>query len=290
MMEDVSKICSELRNLLEEVVKEEPAEGILLSGGLDTSIIASLARKHTPNLKAFTITLKDYDEDLSYAKLVAAHLGLEHKIYFFTEDELLDLGTSSEIVEILDGCEEFKDPIALSVLIPTYILMKFAKKYVGSVYTGVGTDELFLGYSVMKDLLDFLTSQGDEFSLNLRNELFSAVPDFSDLDYQDRIGKTLGLKVSSPFLAPAVKEYALKLPVEYKVRRQDGKLWEKWILRQAFENDLPREIIWRPKVTMEKGVGSLKFIDTLELRLLDIMKKRGFRALTLLSQLHRMSP
>jgi asparagine synthase (glutamine-hydrolysing) len=290
MMEDVSRICSELRNLLEEAVRRESAEGILLSGGLDTSIIASLARKHVPNLKAFTITLKDYDEDLSYARLVAAHLGLEHKVYFFAEDELLALASSSEIAKILDSCEESKDPVGPSVLIPTYIVMKFAKNYVSSVYTGVGADELFMGYSVMKDLIDFLTSQGDEFALNLRSELFTSVPDFYDLDYQDRIGESLGLKVKSPFLTPAVEEYALKLPVEYKVRRQNGKLWGKWILRQAFENNLPREVLWRPKVPMEKGVGSVKFIDVLELRLLDVIKRRCFRGLSLLSQLRRMSP
>lgn len=289
-MEDIDRACAELRQLLEEAVKSEPAEGILLSGGLDTSIIAALARKHVPDLKAFTITLKDYDEDLSYARLVATHLGLELQVYFFTEDELLDLASSSEIGNILAGCDESKDPVALSVLVPTYLAMKFAKSYVSSVYTGIGADELFMGYRVMKDFIDFLTSQGDEFALNVRSELFTSFPDYCDLDYQDRIGASIGLKVRSPFLAHAVKEYALKLPAEYKVRRQDGKLWEKWILRQAFENELPREVLWRPKVPMEKGVGSTKFVDSLNLKFLDVLERRCFYGLDLLSQLHRLYP
>jgi asparagine synthase (glutamine-hydrolysing) len=162
-----------------------------------------------------------------------------------------------EATKPLERAEELKEAVGASTLVPTYIAMRFAKGYVDSVYTGVGADELFLGYPVMKDSIEFLNSEhaGDIFP-NLTNELFSGVLQGCDVEYPFRLGKALALDVESPFLSQKVTEFALGLPADYKVR--EG--WGKWILRKAFEGKLPREIVWRRKVPIDVGSGAIKLV------------------------------
>lgn len=248
---------------MEEAVKEKRAEGILLSGGLDTSIIAFLAKEYVPDLKAFTISLKGYDVDLSYAKIVATKLGLEHKIYLFDEGEFWQAVAS--LKGFRDDRQELREPVGLSALVPTYLIMNCAKEQVDSVYTGIGADELFLGYPAMINIVECLASFEDELGPNLGNKLFSSILNFCDVEYQYKIGEILSLDVVSPYLNPQVQEYALKLDIKYKVSSQGENLWGKWILRKAFENDLPKQVVWRQKVPIERGTGSYKFIDACEI-------------------------
>ena len=257
---DIQEICTKLRDLLDKVVRNDLAEGILLSGGLDTSILAFLARKYWENIKTFTICLEGYQNpkrDLEYAKLVADYLGLEHKIYFFSEDELFR--TVPEVIRILEKRDEIIEPIGVSTSVPTYIAMRFAKSEVDSIYTGIGADELFMGYSSMKTTIEFLDSIDDEFARSLKNNLFSTVLQDCDVSYQESFGQILGLKVISPYLR--LKEFALSLPVECKVRRENEKIWGKWIFRKAFEDHLPKEIVWREKVPIDSGTGAIKLFE-----------------------------
>lgn len=262
---EITKVCSRLRNLLEEAVKNSLAEGILLSGGLDTSIIALLARKYV-SLKAFTICLEGYQNlkrDLEPSKLVADYLGLDHKIYFFSKDELFR--AVPEVIQILNNREKTIEPVGVTTAVPTYIAMRFAKKEVNSVYTGIGADELFMGYSSMIDAIGLLDSIDDELAQSLKNNMFSTVLQYCDVSYQERLGKALGLKVISPYLA--IQEFPLSLPVEYKVRKvptKSGseKIWGKWILRKAFEGYLPKEIIWREKIPIDIGTGAIRLLSS----------------------------
>jgi hypothetical protein len=68
---DLGEATSRLRALLDEAIGSMKASGVLLSGGLDTSIIALIAKRHVPRLRAFTVTLKGVDDDLTYAETVA---------------------------------------------------------------------------------------------------------------------------------------------------------------------------------------------------------------------------
>jgi asparagine synthase (glutamine-hydrolysing) len=85
---EINGICLKIRNLLEEAVKRNMAEGILLSGGLDTSIIATIASKYQ-KLKAFTVAFAEAPApDVEYAKQIAEKLKLEHTIHNMDMDEL----------------------------------------------------------------------------------------------------------------------------------------------------------------------------------------------------------
>jgi len=266
MEEEVRQICVKLRSLLEEAVKDNPAEGILLSGGLDTSILAFLAAKQVKGLKAFTVSLKGFDKDLSYAMKVADFLSLEHKVYFFTEEEFLEV--LPEAAGALNNNGYLGEPISPSVFIPNYIALRFAKGFVNSVYNGEGSDELFFGYPSMVKLGVII--QGDEFytpefKRELEREFLSLLQTYN-VRFPWDLGKVLGIEVKSPYLNQRLVEYAGVIPFKYKVKEERGRVWGKWILRQAFQDYLPEEIIWREKVPIDSGTGSVRLLELLEAR------------------------
>ena len=272
---DIGEACSWLRILLDEAVNGERAEGVLLSGGLDTSIIALIASRHVKDLKAFTVTLEGCDEDLKYAKKVARFLNLDHRIHYFSEQQLME--AASEAVGIvarseyesgvpphiregfIEGYTETPGPTTLA---PLYIAMRFARSYVDSVYVGDGADELFLGYDSIVSFIDFIGSNGDEpfgtsFVGDFEQELSSTVFQAYDLRHPYMLAESLHLEVKAPYLTLEVSEFARNLPVEHKVRSEGGRAWGKWILRKAFEGYLPKDIVWREKTTIDWGTGSI---------------------------------
>ena len=132
-----------LEELLSESVKErliaDVPIGVFLSGGLDSSLIASIAAKHNPNIKAFSIAMNDESHDESiYAAEVANHLRIPHKIIRFSNTDLIE-----SFETVLSSIDE---PLADSSLLPTFLLCKAAKSEVKVALGGDGADELFAGY------------------------------------------------------------------------------------------------------------------------------------------------
>jgi len=218
------------------------------------------------------VTREGYDEDLKYARRVAQFLELEHRVHFFSQEELLDAasaaasilsnreyeaGVPSHIKEsIIQG---YSETVGATTLAPAYIAMRFAREYVDTVYTGDGADELFIGYDSLTSFIDFIVSSGDElFARDLERELSSRVFQAYDLRYPFMLGEALQLKVKAPYLSTEVSELARKIPVDYKVRSEGGKVWGKWLLRKAFEGYLPPDIVWRKKTTIDSGTGSIE--------------------------------
>lgn len=272
---DVAEACCWLRLLLDEAITVEKASAVLLSGGLDTSIVALIAKRHVPGLKAFTVTLEGCDEDMKYAKRVAQFLELDHRIHFFSQKELVD--AALEAISILNNSEYeacvpahikegivegYSEVVGLTTLAPVYIALRFAREYVDSVYTGDGADELFIGYDSIASFIDHITSSGDEpFASDLEQELSSRVFQAYDLRYPYMLGAALHLEVKAPYLRTEVSEFARKIPVDYKVRSEGGKVWGKWLLRKAFEDYLPHDIIWRKKTTIDSGTGAIRALN-----------------------------
>jgi asparagine synthase (glutamine-hydrolysing) len=272
---DIEEACSDLRALLDKAIRGEKAGGVLLSGGLDTSIVALIAKRHAPGLKAFTITLEGFDGDLKYAKRVAQFLELDHRVHFFSQKELMDAALEAESIlnnseyeacvpsHIKEGIVEgYSEVVGPTTFAPAYIAMRFAKKYVDSIYTGDGADELFIGYDSIISFIDLIASSGDEsFASDLEQDLSSRVFQAYDLRYPYMLACALGLEVKAPYLSVEVSEFARKIPVDYKVRSEKGRVWGKWLLRKAFEDYLPSEIVWRKKTTIDSGTGAIRVLN-----------------------------
>lgn len=247
MMDNVEEIYSNIRVLLEKAVKENLAEGILLSGGLDTSILAAVASRFL-SLNAFTVAFQEGSApDVEYANLMAKELGLKHFVRSFGDEELYDA-----IPSVVKATKSF-DPMEIRNSVSIYVGLKAAKENgVSTVITGDGADELFAGYSFLFGL------KREKLDLELR-KLWS-VMSFSSVP----LAEALGMEANLPYLDPEFKSFAMRIDPRYKVRKEKGRVYGKWILRKAFENSLPERVVWRVKVPIECGSGTTilpKFFD-----------------------------
>jgi len=226
-------LCEQLRDKLKEAVERSRAEGILLSGGVDTGILAFVARPST----GFTVALKDsLASDLSYSEKISKLLGIQHKKMEFTTEEAL--ATLPEVIGILKTFD-----LALPNDLSIYFALKLAKESgISSVMTGDGADELFAGYSYMAEL------PSEDLERYIRrlsqNWHFSA----------GYLGKALDVETKQPFLDGDFVRFALEISPELKVKDGVGK----YILRKSFEGLIPPEIVWRRKEPIEYGSGSTK--------------------------------
>ncbi|PJB13974.1 MAG: asparagine synthase (glutamine-hydrolyzing), partial [Flavobacteriales bacterium CG_4_9_14_3_um_filter_32_8] len=134
-----------LRNLLEDSVKKrlvaDVPVGTFLSGGVDSSIISLLAKKHKPDLQTFSIGYKDepFFDETNYANAVAKKIGSNHHVFSLSNNDLYE-----NLNDILDYIDE---PFADSSAIAVYLLSKYTKKHVTVALSGDGADELFSGYN-----------------------------------------------------------------------------------------------------------------------------------------------
>jgi asparagine synthase (glutamine-hydrolysing) len=264
--DNVSSV-DKLRDALEAAVKRQLMSdvpyGVLLSGGLDSSIISAIAKKHSalrvesgdqqnawwPQLHSFAVGLVG-SPDLAAAQKVANHIGTVHHEINFTVEQGLDA-----ISDVIYHLETY-DVTTVRASTPMYLLARAIKAMgVKMVLSGEGADEIFGGYlyfhkaPTAKDLHDETVRKLDK--LHLYDCL--------------RANKSLaawGVEGRVPFLDKEFMDVAMNLNPEDKMCRQ-GRI-EKWILRKAFEEYLPSEIAWRQKEQFSDGVG-YSWIDNLKL-------------------------
>jgi len=235
----IEQLCSEIQLVLRGAVEKNLGDGLLLSGGLDTSIVASIAAK-VASPRAFTVAFQEVDApDLKYAELVAKYLGLRHNVHKFNREELFDA-----LTECIKVMRTF-DPVEIRNDVAIYIALRFARENnVKSIMTGDGCDELFAGYSFFLDY--------DEDRLKLELEKIRSEMRFASAV----LAEHLGMSAKLPFLDSDVKSFAVKLDPQYLIRSGRGQKCGKWLLRKAFEGILPEEIVWREKTPIEYGTGT----------------------------------
>ena len=231
-------ICEQLRNKLAEAVERNRADAILLSGGVDTSILALLAK---PKI-AFTVALKGSQaSDLYYSEEVSKLLAIEHKKMEFTSNDAFE--ALPEVIGILKSFD-----LALPNDLSIYFALKLAKENnVSAVMTGDGSDELFAGYSYMASL-----SPGDlgRYIRGLSNNWHFSAND---------LGRALDIEIKQPFLDEDFVRFAQDISPEFKVKQDIGK----YILRESFEDLMPQEIVWRKKEPIEYGSGSTRLHEVI---------------------------
>ncbi|MEW6680838.1 MAG: asparagine synthase-related protein [bacterium] len=235
------KVASELKRRLKEAVLRNRASGLLLSGGLDSAILASIS----PNLKAITVRLADYGEDKRYAASVVRLLNIEaHQKSVDIEEAIRAI---PEVIKVLATF----DPAIPNDLVVYFGLKKAKDMEIDEVMTGDGADELFAGYSFMEDMDDL-----DDYIKRISDSLtFSS----------NQLGRYFGIEIRQPYIDSEIKGLALDIPTHLKIKDGHGK----WILRKAFEDDLPKEIIWQKKRPLEEGSGMTKIREVINLRVSD---------------------
>jgi asparagine synthase (glutamine-hydrolysing) len=219
----------------------------LLSGGLDSSLIAALVSQYhkengLPALETYSIGLEG-SVDLKYAKLVAEHLCTKHTEIILTERDFCDA-----IPEVIYAIESY-DTTTVRASIGNYLLGKYiaANSEAKVIFNGDGSDELLGGYLYMKKADDSI-----EFDKECRR-LLKEIHMF-DVLRSDKCISSHGLEPRTPFLDRGFTQYILSLPCD--IRHQPHTI-EKYWLRQAFSMDelLPLEVLWRKKEAFSDGVS-----------------------------------
>jgi|694.fasta_scaffold22822_9 asparagine synthase (glutamine-hydrolysing) len=229
-------------------LKSDREFGCLLSGGLDSSLVAGICRYILPDetIHAFTITFKSGGTDLPYAKKVAEHLRLKHHIIEIDEEEAL-----KEIIPTIYSIESYD-----ITTVRASIMQKLVAKYISSntnikvLLVGENSDELFGGY-----LYSHLAPSPDE----LKRDTITLVRDVHMFDglRTDRTMSSEGLEVRLPFADVDLVNYVFNLPPEYTSPKNGV---EKSLLREAFEwmNLIPKEVLWRQKEAFSDAVSEVQ--------------------------------
>ncbi len=274
----------ELKSALEAAVHRQLMSdvpyGVLLSGGLDSTITSALAKKFAgkrietndqkdawwPQLHSFAIGL-DGSPDLAAASKAAEEIGTIHHEIHYTIQEGLDA-----IRDVIYHIETY-DVTTIRASTPMYLLARFIKSMgIKMVLSGEGADEIFGGY-----LYFHKAPNAEEFHKE-------SVRKVGRLNLYDclRANKTLaawGVEGRVPFLDKEFLDVAMRFNPEEKMAK-NGRM-EKWPLRKAFEDQIPASIAWRQKEQFSDGVG-YGWIDTLKKVANDIvsdemMKNAKFR-------------
>jgi asparagine synthase (glutamine-hydrolysing) len=265
-VKDNATEIAELRKALEAAVHRQLMSdvpyGVLLSGGLDSSITSAIAKKYAekriesedtesawyPQLHSFAIGLEG-SPDLAAAQKVADHLKTVHHEIKFTIQEGIDA-----IRDVIYHLETY-DITTIRASTPMYLMARAIKAMgIKMVLSGEGADEIFGGYlyfhkaPTAKDFHDENVRKLDK--LHMYDCL--------------RANKSLaswGIEGRVPFLDKEFMDVAMRINPQDKMI--NGERMEKWVLRKAFEDMLPESVAWRQKEQFSDGVG-YSWIDTLK--------------------------
>ncbi|XP_036421881.1 asparagine synthetase [glutamine-hydrolyzing]-like [Colossoma macropomum] len=252
---ELETVKANIRILFENAVKKRLMAhrriGCLLSGGLDSSLVAATLVKlaKEENLKypiqTFSIGAEDSPDAIA-ARKVAAHIGSEHHEVNFTPEEGI-----KALEEVIVHLESY-DITTVRASVGMYLVSKFIREKTDSVviFSGEGSDELTQGYIYFHKAPTPKAAAED--SVRLMKELY-----MFDVLRADRTTAAHGLELRVPFLDHRFSSYYLSLPPEMRVPK-DGV--EKYLLRDSFKglNLIPDEILWRPKEAFSDGMTSTK--------------------------------
>lgn len=217
--------------------------GVLLSGGVDSSIITAIAARRSAadgrTLKTFAVGLEG-SGDLEAARLVAEHWGTDHKELVYTAEDAIDA-----VPRVVARLESF-DPTLVHSAVPNFFVSRLAARHAKVLLVGEGADELFAGYTHYGAI-----TEGEA----LHSELLETLKGMhiGGLQRVDRVAGALGVEPRLPFLDLDVVELAMALPPEWKLVADDRPA--KWLLRRAFDGWLPDEVLWRRKEQFGEGTG-----------------------------------
>jgi len=218
--------------------------GLLLSGGLDSAVVATLLKPvlEERGLPYLTFSVgQEGSPDITAARMMSEHIGSTHHEYLFTPDEAFD-AVESVIYHL-----ETYEPELIRSAIPNYFLAKLTSQTVKMVLTGEGSDELFAGYLYFRD------APGPE---ALYTELRRIFWHLHNVNCQraDRMTMAHGLEARVPFLDPNVIEAVMAVDPALKMIEGQEKP-EKHALRDLFRGEVPEAVLWRTKAMQCEGVG-----------------------------------
>jgi asparagine synthase (glutamine-hydrolysing) len=223
--------------------------GCLLSGGIDSSVVAWLASEacrkkfgKTSRLKTFALGVGE-SEDIQYARTMAGHIKSDH------HERIVDLELILETLPHVIYYLESFDPSLVRSAVSNFLISRYAKeKGIEVLLSGEGGDEIFCGYLYLKGApTDELFARQIECLGFLHNNAALRL---------DRMNLSNSVRVVAPLISGELLNYALSIPMELKLMPDGEQKVEKWIFRKTYEDMLPKDIVWRLKQEFSQGSGS----------------------------------
>jgi len=232
---------------------------ISFSGGLDSSFLASLY-----DLQLITVTASK--EEKEWVEKAAKMLDRELEVFVFNEKDV------REVLPAVVSAIETTDPLQVSIAIPIYLSLRFAKELgYSQVVFGQGADELFGGYkkyesmdpaTLERKMMDDIRNIGDE-----------------NLVRDNKLAYSLEMKIITPYLQWDIIRAAISIPVDLKVRKEDGKIIRKYILRQIASKYMPKELAFRDKKAVQYSTKTTQILKKIakseKMKLEEYLKKVG---------------
>jgi asparagine synthase (glutamine-hydrolysing) len=238
--------------LLTESIQRNHADALLLSGGLDSSILGSILHPKY----SVAVGFGSDAPDLAYARQVAEKYSSKHAEVIFDQNMMAELVEQIiQIIKTFDPIEIRNSAVALAGI------ERAKSDGYNAIMTGDGSDELFAGYN-------YLTRYySDPQKLDLELRRLWQVMHFSS----KKLGEHVGVKVKTPFLDEKFLSFAKSISISEKVGERSGKKCGKYILRRCFEAALG-DIVWRDKLAQEQGAAIGKYQKYIE----DMLDDRTF--------------
>jgi len=247
-----------IKNKLTKAVKKRLLSdrpiGALLSGGLDSSLIAGIickiykAANSKTQLQTFSIGLKD-SPDNKYANIVANYIGSKHYTVECTEKEFLDA-----IPEVIYNIESY-DTTTVRASVGNYLVAKYIKEKtdIVVVFNGDGSDEQSGYYYLSK-------APNKEYFNNECLKLLDEIKYYDCLRSDRCVSSKWSLEARTPFLDKEFVEFYMSINPELKMYGEESGVIEKYLLRKAFSNKniIPESVLWRKKEAFSDGCSNEK--------------------------------
>ena len=239
-----------IKEKIEEVIKENPPESVLFSGGVDSSAILYHVAKERPDVMAITVGVKGKESsDIIYSKSVAKQLKIKNHHIYYVEPEQVKMMVETS-VKILKSFNPEWISSTTTLLLGTL----YAKRQgLHSISSGEGADDLLGSFPF------FTNWKGTKGQLeNIIKQRLGEIVVMSDV-----IAKSMKMNYIAPFQDKKVQEAILSIPIEERMK-QEGKIKTKYPLRKAYEPYLPSDCITRPQTMAFSGSGIYDTIRSIE--------------------------
>lgn len=254
MIKTLDQINSLLNNLYFQYQKNlnNKTVGVLVSGGIDSSLIAYFTSKYFKKITLLTITHPE-SEDINFVKILNAKLKQTLVTVSYTPKKLQEI--KDKVVPILKNNHLDPNPTQISLASAFFLLLEKAKEFnIEMIFTGQGPDVLLAGYHMYQKI-----------KLNNLNKKIREDLPLLEIDKKrdSAIANYFGIKLINPYLEKPFIDLCLEIPAKYKINQINNETYEKFILRKLGEKlKLPNEIILRHKKAIQYSTKIRKFINS----------------------------
>ena len=224
-----------------ESIKESKTIGISFSGGVDSSLLAKIAKDLGYDVVLLTMGFVD-SHDVEFSKTMAKTLGIRHEIELISEQTFSDVARKISDMINVDNLSWNENCIAF------YYVAKLAKKHnISKVITANGIDELFCGYNSYRDFIP----EGEEAVIGLMKEKLDN--EIRMMKAVNQVTSEFGVQIVQPFLSERFVEFAKTVPLEHKIKNKDDLMRKHIIRKLALSIGVPEESALKQKKAMQYG-------------------------------------